>query len=131
MKLFQLNFGAIPTEIRAEVVTLVMKQLNASGFSTDGGCKRYMLNGYCLFFGDGDGSWQCHPTIYKPEKYTVYHPLNDWSIWSSLKISVPIKIKLNSDYSAVVSKDDVKVGCQTFPHSVIEEMYAAIQNFKK
>lgn len=43
---------------------------------------------------------------------------------------VPIKPKtvvvpLNDEYKAIVRKDTVEVGCQTFPYSKIEEIIAA------
>lgn len=36
-----------------------------------------------------------------------------------------IKVRLNTEYSANVRKDQVTVGCQTFPFSKIEEIIAA------
>lgn len=41
-----------------------------------------------------------------------------------------ISIKLNSNYTAIVSADGVEVGCQTFPLSKIEELYKAVQEIK-
>lgn len=35
------------------------------------------------------------------------------------------EVKLNNEYTAIVSKDDVKVGCQTFPYDVIKEIVKA------
>ena len=40
-------------------------------------------------------------------------------------IAESYKVKLNSEYSAIVEKDTVKVGCQTFPYSAILEIVAA------
>lgn len=48
---------------------------------------------------------------------------------SSLKKQ--IEIKLNDEYTAVVSKNFVQVGCQTFSWEKIEEVYKAIQKIKK
>lgn len=42
-----------------------------------------------------------------------------------------IEIKLNDEYTAVVNKNFVQVGCQTFPLEKIEEVYEAIQTLKK
>lgn len=42
----------------------------------------------------------------------------------------PISIALNGLYTAEIDKNCVKVGCQTFTHSVIEEVYQAIQKIK-
>ena len=40
------------------------------------------------------------------------------------------KVKLNDNHEAVVTKDSIKVGCQTFPHSIVEELKAAIEKLK-
>lgn len=37
-------------------------------------------------------------------------------------------VKLNRDYSAVISKDGVKVGCQHFPLEAIDSLYDAYQS---
>lgn len=47
----------------------------------------------------------------------------------SLKKELEIEIKLNDEYTAIISKDNVKVGCQTFPLSVIQELYNALKKF--
>lgn len=41
-----------------------------------------------------------------------------------------ITIPLNSTHNAIVSKDNVTVGCQTFSHEAIEKLYNAVQKFK-
>ena len=46
-----------------------------------------------------------------------------------LKFTPKKEIKLNSEYTAVVLRQsqEVKVGCQTFPFSKIEELYKSIK----
>ena len=39
-------------------------------------------------------------------------------------------IQLNDEYSAVISRKNVIVGCQHFSHEKIEELYNAIKKFK-
>ena len=39
-------------------------------------------------------------------------------------------IKINGDYTAIVSTEGIKVGCQTFPLSVIDELAKAIKQVK-
>ncbi len=40
--------------------------------------------------------------------------------------SVPvIKVKLNDEYSAVVTRENITVGCQKFTHQAIKELYEA------
>jgi hypothetical protein len=41
-----------------------------------------------------------------------------------------IEVVLNDSYTAIVSKDSVKVGCQTFSHEKIKELYEATQKVK-
>lgn len=42
-----------------------------------------------------------------------------------------IQVQLNSLYTAYVTKDHVKVGCQTFPMSVMDKINDAIQRVRK
>ncbi len=43
----------------------------------------------------------------------------------------PITVKLNSEHNAVVSKDGVVVGCQTFTLAKIDELVAAVAEVRK
>lgn len=43
----------------------------------------------------------------------------------------PITVKLNDTYEAVVSKDGIRVGCQTFSHDVVNELKKAIEQINK
>ncbi|NBO22434.1 hypothetical protein EBU94_03710 [bacterium] len=43
---------------------------------------------------------------------------------------ISYKVKLNDNHEAVVTKYSIKVGCQTFPHSIVEELKAAIEKLK-
>ncbi len=45
--------------------------------------------------------------------------------------SPPIEVLLNADYKAIVSRDGVKVGCQTFELDVIQKLYDAMLQIKK
>lgn len=42
-----------------------------------------------------------------------------------------ISVKLNSEYTAEVSKDYIKVGCQTFPASIIDDLKTALIQLNK
>jgi hypothetical protein len=42
-----------------------------------------------------------------------------------------IEVKLNSNYKAEVTKDSVVVGCQTFTHKAIKELYNATLEVQK
>lgn len=43
---------------------------------------------------------------------------------------VPVKIKLNNSYEALVEADKVKVGCQTFSFEKLEEVYLAAKKLQ-
>lgn len=46
------------------------------------------------------------------------------------EVFTPIEVKLNDSYTAVVTPESVKVGCQEFTHQAIKEVYEATQSFK-
>jgi hypothetical protein len=46
------------------------------------------------------------------------------------EVFTPIEAKLNDSYTAVVTPESVKVGCQEFTHQAIKEVYEATQSFK-
>ena len=46
-------------------------------------------------------------------------------------ISKDIEVKLNDEYTAVVSKDKIVVGCQEFPLSKVEELVKAVKKVKE
>jgi hypothetical protein len=39
-----------------------------------------------------------------------------------------VEVRLKNNYSAIVSKDTIKVGCQTFPSSILEELMTAYKS---
>lgn len=41
-----------------------------------------------------------------------------------------ITVKLNDSHSAIVSKDGIKVGCQSFTHDSIKELWLACEKMK-
>jgi hypothetical protein len=38
----------------------------------------------------------------------------------------PIEVLLNKEHTAIVTKDEIVVGCQKFPHSIVGELQTAI-----
>jgi hypothetical protein len=42
-----------------------------------------------------------------------------------------INVKLNDSYDAVVTKDGIEVGCQTFSHDIVEKLKKAIEEINK
>lgn len=43
----------------------------------------------------------------------------------------PITLSLNDEYDAEISKDGVKVGCQTFTHEIIDKLHALSKKMRK
>lgn len=41
-----------------------------------------------------------------------------------------VEVRLNDEYTASVCHDGIEVGCQTFPHSVLEDLRKAVERFK-
>lgn len=48
----------------------------------------------------------------------------------SIKKNRTKEVKLNSQYTALVSKEEIKVGCQTFPLSIVQELATAIKELQ-
>lgn len=46
------------------------------------------------------------------------------------EVPTEVTVKLNDSYSAVVSKDTVKVGCQTFPIDILKKLQTAADSLK-
>lgn len=45
--------------------------------------------------------------------------------------SAPKAVKLNDEYTALITKEGVKVGCQTIPFSAVAELHRAILTFSE
>ena len=130
---FQLNFGAVPKEILNATVELVAAQLKENGWELDESVRTtlFKYGDVYIIFSDERANSEWNIGKWRPSEYPVYHPLNDWAKWSKIRYDVAVTIKLNDEYSAIVSKDDVKVGCQTFTHTAILEVAEAIKKRKK
>jgi len=65
------------------------------------------------------------------DKYRAnyYYPLQ--SVQFVRKGPKPIILTLTKDYDAVVSKDDIKVGCQTITFKAFDELAAAVAKMRK
>jgi hypothetical protein len=48
----------------------------------------------------------------------------DWEVYEEVKT---VDVKLNEHHTAVVSKDEIKVGCQTFSVDVIKKLAQALE----
>jgi len=83
----------------------------------------YFIDYYSVCF-DGD----VFGGNYKPKDHYKTVTFKDM-IQSILDLMKNKRVTLNSEYTAeiIYDKKEVKVGCQTFPFSKIEELYKAIQ----
>lgn len=61
--------------------------------------------------------------------YDFYYPESKTISTEDLFTCIPsqVEVRLNDQYTAILSDDGIKVGCQTFPLSVIDELVKAKQ----
>ncbi len=64
------------------------------------------------------------------ENYFQYHEYTESTLDDLFEEVKPIKVKLNSQYTAVVYKDKIVVGCQEFTMEVFEELKKAVDKVK-
>jgi hypothetical protein len=65
-----------------------------------------------------DENWVSYSfnTSYRPDRFPII------SMAEFLEIKGPQVVKLNEKYSAIVTKDNIKVGCQDFDPRVLKEL---------
>lgn len=64
------------------------------------------------------------------ENYFQKHIYTESTLDDLFEKIEPIKVKLNSQYTAVVYKDKIVVGCQEFTMEVFEELKKAVDKVK-
>ena len=62
--------------------------------------------------------------FYKTDEYTIL------SMAEFLEIGARKTVKLNEKYNAIVTKDNIKVGCQDFDPKVLNELLTAWESLK-
>jgi predicted glycosyltransferase len=72
-----------------------------------------------LIFGGGN----------KRQKYSTFGELLE--IVAAYRPEIVVEVKLNNEYTAIVSKDGIKVGCQEFSLGVIDILAAAKETILK
>jgi hypothetical protein len=70
-------------------------------------------------------SWSCNSSTPVQIHFTNFQQFLNW--W----VPEDVQIELNENYTAIVSGDVVEVGCQTFTHDKVKELYNAILKFEK
>jgi len=103
--------GTIGSYLRVSdfFVILTKKQANERSSSV---MEEFLKTGFCVALRDEIGG-------------TSVPLLNDTNIFRE-----DVTLKLTSDYDAIVSRDNVKVGCQTIPRAKIVELYNLMMEFK-
>ena len=66
---------------------------------------------------------------YGEREYSFY-VYNFDEVWEEY-IDPPVEVKLNKEYSAVLTKDGIEVGCQKFTYEKLDELVNASKEFRK
>jgi hypothetical protein len=131
MKNFQLDLSKINPALKSALFPVILEQLKNQGWGIDGlaGHLRQLADCSIIFGENGDSNrWLFHAKTYNIDKIPVYDPIIDWNLWTKIKfVAQPksINVQLNSEYVATVTKTEIKVGCQTFPVSIIKDLSRA------
>lgn len=90
------------------VIAESSRDVNASSLVVDEVAK----HGYCVYvMGKNNHNLEIQIPLYNVDLYK----------------DMEVEIQLNDDYKAIVTKKEIKVGCQTFDPSVVEQLAAALK----
>lgn len=71
-------------------------------------------------------------TASKNNEYLSVVYFKDILAWlTRLVMDKQVSVKLNDTYTAEVSTDGIKVGCQTFPIEIVKQLAAAVEKCKQ
>lgn len=62
---------------------------------------------------------------------STHTPLTFEQVFEVIKVKKEIPVKLNAEYTALVTEDGVKVGCQTFTKQAVVALYNAVIEIDK
>jgi hypothetical protein len=77
------------------------------------------------------------PSVTDPDKWSYFldhkkaishFDQNNCSNWWEENLIPAVSIPLNSEYTAIVSEKEIRVGCQTFPIEILDKLVKAHQN---
>jgi hypothetical protein len=131
---FSINFTGVPIAVRKALAPVIIETLEKNGWVMD---KLEVLSSN-IFDVDDDvylslgeishrDSW-CYSRLGgSGSKFELLAGWNQWSVIKCVKPIPDISIKLNSEYTALVSTENVKVGCQTFDFNAVLDLAAAVK----
>jgi hypothetical protein len=94
----------------------------------DRGIQRYGKDYHLFLKVDGEGD---RYLAYGPDTIPDTKYVNTLEFMEAVKKNKSITVELNKSYIAVVTEENVKVGCQTFTHEVILAVAEAIKKLTK
>ena len=101
----------------------IQEQLFKLGFSWLQGQELMYLDGDQLFANSNDLGYASDSEFYNNSTHKET-TLDD--LYKLNQPPKPVEVKLNDEYTAIITDDKVKVGCQEFTHEVINELHKAI-----
>jgi len=92
--------------------------------------KNLKLNGFVF---SGEEAYACDSKSFYPSANWPVHDVKNIELTTEEeynKFKNPsVTVSLNIDYSAVISKDGIKVGCQNFTHEAIQNLAKELEKF--
>jgi len=135
-KKFQISFKGIPDQLLPEAHKIVQTKLFELGYVWSGTGRSTKIDNVHARSLQVNLTTTGRITFHHEEEYsaggkcfTAFGQETEWVEFAS--DSDVVKIQLNSDYTAEVSKDGIKVGCQTFPLEVVKQLAAAVKKVSK
>ena len=94
-------------------------------FKTDA-WSSYGRDGLVIYVGvdSKDGRMTYGSVSFQKSSYSTIPFITTDDLFSAEK-EIVVKVKLNSEYEATISKAGIVVGCQTFPLDIVEKLMAA------
>ena len=131
---FGINFAGVPIAVRQALAPVIIETLEKNGWTMD---KLHVLSSNIfdvdddvyLILGDTGNreSWCYSRSGGSGSKFELLAGWNQWSVIKCVKPIPDISIKLNSEYTATVSEENVTVGCQTFDFNAVLDLAAAVK----
>ena len=126
MTKFQISFKNVPKPVIETLLPKVTTQLLKNGWvlTENVRCMSLVHQDVSVLFGELANRSDWNIGVYYPDRFKVYHLINDWDKWSLITaFPTTVTVPLNEKYSAEIQPNgDVKVGCQTFDYATVQEL---------